>query len=214
MQNSFLDSWIKKWDRTVVFAGVFDPVHKGHISAAENALRYGRKVVFIPERVPQHKHSTSAYKDRLEMLLIATKSQLKFSVVDYPKDHQYVNETFSWLNKNYPSSGYVWLVGSDVLKHMSSWKDIDKLESLNVVDIIYFDREGSETENDSFQITKDLIAHKIKRSRKRKIQKTHAKMSSTEIRNNLVKFHNRLPDGVFDYIKSKNLYNVSDSVTE
>ncbi len=126
--DDFLESWENRQKSIIVFAGVFDPVHNGHLSAAKEALHYGSKVVFLPERVPQHKHGTTKYEHRLNMLRIATEDNGDFDVLDYPNDHHWVVETFEWLQKQYPGSKFVWLIGQDVEGNISSWPGIEKLK--------------------------------------------------------------------------------------
>lgn len=203
--NKFLLSWIDKWDRVVVFGGVFDPVHKGHLSAAKTALSHGRKVVFMPERKPQHKHGTTSYQHRLEMLKLATENESNLEVVDYPQDHHLIAPVFTWLKKHYPRSGFVWLVGSDVVEHIANWKGVDKLEALGVKKIIYFDREGEE-KPETIQISNTMTAYKIKRPRFRKNRQKHASIRSKTIRKNMPTHHTQLPESVYDYIKKHDLY--------
>lgn len=203
--NNFFDGWLKKWDCVVVYGGVFDPVHKGHVSAAETALHYGRRVVFLPERVPQHKHGTAEYMHRLKMLELATKKNSKFDVLDYPKDQQFIEPVFAWVRTQYPTSRFIWLVGSDVVEHISNWPDADKLEALGVDSIIFFDREGEE-KPETIKISDTMTAHKIKRPRFRKKRQKHASIRSKTIRKNMSTHHTQLSESVYDYIKKHDLY--------
>ena len=62
--------------RLGVFGGSFDPVHLGHLIAAEccrEQLRLDR-VVFMPAAIPPHKQDRqlAAARHRLEMLTLAT----------------------------------------------------------------------------------------------------------------------------------------------
>ena len=203
--NNFLDSWLNKWDRVVVFAGVFDPVHIGHLSAAETALRHGKRVVFLPERIPQHKHGSTDYKHRLEMLRLATQHNKRFDVLDYDQDHQFIEPVFSWLQLKYPESSFVWLVGSDVVEQIPTWSGADKLNSLFVVDVLYLDRDGDERP-ETVKISNSITAHKIKRTRYRSKHKKHAVIRSKTVRGNLATHHTQLIHEVYEYIKANNLY--------
>lgn len=191
----------------MVFAGVFDPVHKGHISAAETALKLGKKVVFLPEKKPQHKHGSTAYKHRIEMLKIATRNNKRFEVMDYPENEQFIQPVFTWLAQKYPKSGFIWLLGSDSVKYVAKWPDADKLPELNVKQIVYLERHGHDI-GETYQINEDMVASVLRRKRRWNTQKTHAKMNSMQIRDNLKSYQNQLPDGVYEYIREHNLYNL------
>ncbi|MCA9323898.1 nicotinate-nicotinamide nucleotide adenylyltransferase [Candidatus Saccharibacteria bacterium] len=207
--NDFLISWNKKWDKVVVFAGVFDPVHKAHISAAQESLKLGKRVVFLPERAPQHKHGTTAYRHRLAMLQIATNYEAKIDVLDYPQDQQYITPTFEWLLQQYPSSSFVWLVGSDVLPYMHKWPDIDKLKELRVSDVYYIERAGYEV-GQQYEVGKGLTAYRLQRKKDRHTHTSHPKINSTTIRAEIKKHQNQLPSDVYEYIRENNLYSLSD----
>ncbi|MCA9333239.1 nicotinate-nicotinamide nucleotide adenylyltransferase [Candidatus Saccharibacteria bacterium] len=204
--NNFLKSWLDKWNRIVVFAGVFDPVHKAHISAAETALTLGKKVVFLPERVPQHKHSTTDYTHRLNMLKIATKSNPRFEVLDYPEDHQYIEPVFKWLKAKYPASSFVWIVGSDVAPLMAKWPGVENLESLGVKGVYYLNRHGSEIGN-SYELDNGVVLYQLKRRRNWKKHITHSRINSASIRENTKQNRDQLPGGVFEYLVANGLYN-------
>lgn len=204
--NNFLKSWNKKYNVIVVFPGVFDPVHRGHISAAKAALSEGRKVLLIPERVPQHKHGATDYKQRLEMLRMAVADQKNIEAVDYSEEQFFVVPFFTWLKELYPDYTFKWLVGSDVVEHMHSWKDIDQLSKLDVTTIHYMNRNGSERGGQSVEVSKDVGAYMLQRRRWRRTRDTHMNMSSSKIRENLGSLASQLPDGVYEYIKTNDLY--------
>ncbi len=196
--SSFLDSWKKKYEAVIVFAGVFDPVHKGHISAAEAALKkYGSKVVFLPERTPQHKHGTTGYTHRLNMLRIATSDNPQFQVLDYPEDQQMIKETFEWVQDQLPGRSLIWLVGSDVLPLIEQWPNSDKLHDYGVDALVAVQR----TTNTDIRKVHGTDVYVSRRRRKK-----HEHLSSSFIRENLKQRSSALPDGVYDYIVKNQLY--------
>ena len=199
--SSFYESWRKKEDVVIVFAGVFDPVHKGHISAAEAAMKtVGHTVVFLPERVPQHKHGTTAYIHRLNMLRIATAHDARFTVLDYPEDQQYIVPTFNWLRTLYPDRQFVWLMGADVVPYVASWPDSEKLSELGVQRILAVSRQ----EEPSQQKVHDIYVDRVRRRRHK-----HEHLSSRFIRDDIATRHTALPDGVFAYIRANELYSAT-----
>lgn len=201
MDNDFLNTWDEKHKRVVVFAGVFDPVHIGHISAATAALRHGRAVVFMPEKIPQHKEPVAAYEQRVEMLKLATKVNEKFEVLNYPENHQYITETFTWLNKQFPDSNFVWMIGPDVINKMPDWRDLDKLKELSVVELLVPYRSG----NGGFKAIPSKIAG-VKVTPLWRKRNKHSHISSSWIKQNISKRHSALPLSVYQYVKQLKIY--------
>lgn len=206
MSDEFLESWENRQNSIVIFAGVFDPVHNGHLSAAKKALHYGDKVVFLPERVPQHKHGTTAYEHRLNMLRNATEDISEFSVLDYPNDHHWVIETFEWLKLQFPGRKFVWLIGSDVEEHIASWPGSDKLASLGVEMIAVISRD--------YEIKEYLkVVHGVNVQHIHRPMQKDEKVSSTRIRQNVKNAQSDLPSRVYEYIKAHKLYSIESSST-
>lgn len=197
--SDFLNSWEEKKNTLVVFAGVFDPVHNGHLSAAHAALHYGDKVLFMPERAPQHKHGTAAYDKRLNMLRLATASNSDFVVVDYPEDHHWVVDTFKWLKNKYPSKKFVWLVGSDVAPLMEDWPGIEQLKELGVTTVLVMKREGGDSER--VEKVGDVPTRQLLRPMGR-----DEKVGSSLIRAHVQKHKKLLPAEVYAYILENKLY--------
>jgi nicotinate-nucleotide adenylyltransferase len=197
--SNFLESWEEKNRRIVVFAGVFDPVHKGHISAAEQALHFGSKVVFLAERTPQHKHGTTAYEHRLNMLRIATNNNPQFEVVDYPNENHWIAETFLWFKERYPDSTFVWLVGNDVAPLIEKWPDSERLAEFGVKNILAARRAGH-------TLSLDKTVHETKILHIVRARKKHEKLNSTMIREDIAHNHTALPKAVWEYVQQHKLY--------
>jgi nicotinate (nicotinamide) nucleotide adenylyltransferase len=208
---NFLDSWKDKRSTVIVFAGIFDPVHIAHISAAEEALKsYGSKLVFLPEKEPQHKKGVTEYRHRLEMLKIATKSQLNMQVLDYPCKKQYIEETFSWLKAKFPNNKFIWLIGADVLPQVNRWPGHEKLKESGVEQIVVFIR------GDKHQVlsVKEIGGASVVYKKRTRAMLNHENISSSYVLEDLKHRQSALPTGVYDYIKANNLYSVTDSLSE
>ncbi|MDQ2973082.1 MAG: adenylyltransferase/cytidyltransferase family protein [bacterium] len=203
--NEFIKTWLDKRNRIVVFAGVFDPVHRGHLSAAKSALKHGKKVIFFPERKPQHKHGMTPYEHRFQMLRLACEAEPKFEVADYPEDQQFIEPFFKWLGKTYTQENFVWLVGSDVVGKISAWPGADKLKKLRVKSVIYLNRKDNERVG-VILIADGLGGIPINRTRRWRTVSTNSKMSSSNIRDDFKKYRSSVLPEIADYAVKNKLY--------
>lgn len=186
--------------RVLVFAGVFDPVHNGHVSVVEQALamRPGSKAVVVAEKIPQHKHGSTPYQHRHAMLQLAFSSNSDISVLEAPISEHTVKPFFTWLGARFHEATFSWLVGSDVLSHMSSWIDINKLPLLRVDEILCFLR-SEDNNKDVSSIGKTTVIYKENSPENKHLQ-------SKNIRQDLSFLNERVHPSVATYIKSHGLY--------
>jgi len=118
--------------------GTFDPVHYGHLVAAEEALVQFNldKVLFMPTGRPvrkTHRHVSSA-EDRYLMTVIATASNPDFEVsrmeIDRPGD-TYTVDTMAALRAQYGASAELFFItGADAVAEILTWKDADRFAGL------------------------------------------------------------------------------------
>ncbi len=122
--------------RIGVLGGTFNPIHFGHLRCAEEAREQLdlERVIFVPSATPPHKtHDVAAAKDRLEMVRLATLDNPKFSVsrVEAARGGpSYLVDTLRLLGGRYPGERIVFLLGSDALREIDSWKDWRELLTL------------------------------------------------------------------------------------
>lgn len=110
-----------------VFGGTFNPLHHGHLIAAQEA-RYRlelSEVLFVPTPRPPHKESPDvAPPRRLEMVRRAVEDRESFSVsdVEYRREGpSYTVDTLGVLGEEYPDRKLVLLAGADELIQFRSW---------------------------------------------------------------------------------------------
>jgi nicotinate-nucleotide adenylyltransferase len=124
--------------RIGILGGTFNPVHKGHLYVAEQALRKLRldKVIFVPAYMPPHKKISGnvSARDRVRMLRLAVTGKRRFSVSEYEiraRGASYSIRTARFLKrKSGKDTELFFLVGADSLAELGSWKDILKLLGL------------------------------------------------------------------------------------
>ena len=117
--------------------GTFDPVHHGHLSAANEVLdRYELdEVVFVPTGQPWQKahRQVSPAEDRYLMTVVATASNPRFSVsrVEVDRDGPtYTIDTLRQLKADYGDAELFFITGSDALAQILGWVGADELFSL------------------------------------------------------------------------------------
>ncbi|HEY8452257.1 MAG: nicotinate-nucleotide adenylyltransferase [Micromonosporaceae bacterium] len=119
--------------RIGVMGGTFDPIHHGHLVAAnEVADRFALdEVVFVPAGQPWQKGEVSPAEDRYLMTVIATASNPRFTVsrvdIDRPGP-TYTIDTLRDLRRQYGEAAQLYFItGADALQRILTWKDADEL---------------------------------------------------------------------------------------
>lgn len=123
-----------------VLGGSFDPIHLGHLRAAENAREaLGlEQVRFVPAGEPPHKPKggLSGAEDRLAMVRLATASNPAFAVSDLEVRRDgpsYTVETLLAIAAEPEGHEVFLIVGSDTLPEMESWREPQRIFELCTV---------------------------------------------------------------------------------
>jgi nicotinate-nucleotide adenylyltransferase len=118
-----------------VLGGTFDPPHNGHIALAEAAFEaLGLdEVMFLPaQRNPLKTGKQTPSNERLEMVRIAISGHPNLSVSDLELvrgGKSYALDTMLELTYARPAE-YWFILGTDALKTITSWKQPEKLVKL------------------------------------------------------------------------------------
>jgi nicotinate-nucleotide adenylyltransferase len=116
--------------RIGVFGGSFDPVHLGHLLAAECCREQARldRVIFVPAALAPHKpdRQPAAAEHRLQMLALATGGHPAFAVSRLEIDRggvSYTVDTLAELAVEHPSAELLLMLGPDALAQLPSWRE-------------------------------------------------------------------------------------------
>ena len=130
-------------EKTLVFGGAFDPVHKEHVAMCKSAMRELKisKLVLVPTSAPPHKSAGFlSFSDRCELLKTAFEG-VNFVIDDIEnvrgKDN-YSALTLPFLKEKY--GDIVYLVGGDSLEYFDTWYHPEKI--VEVCPIAVCAREG------------------------------------------------------------------------
>jgi nicotinate-nucleotide adenylyltransferase len=123
--------------RIGVMGGTFDPIHHGHLVAAEEARwQFGLdRVVFVPTGQPWQKPvGVSPAEDRYQMTVIATASNPAFAVSRLEIDHQgptYTVDTLRRLRAEQPEgTRLLFITGADAVLQILTWREPDQVLAL------------------------------------------------------------------------------------
>ncbi|TVY00483.1 nicotinate-nucleotide adenylyltransferase [Cohnella terricola] len=191
--------------RIGLLGGTFDPVHFGHLLAAQAAIEGARldEVWFIPTAIPPHKPGPGTNGERRRsMLEAAIADNPLFRVEDIELQREgtsYTIDTVTALRERHPEAEFFWIVGSDMVKDLPNWRRIAELT--RQVSFIGLERPDQPSDD-------DLLPVYI-RSRLIRAVMPPIGISSTDIRRRLregrpVRY--LLPDPVIDFIQRNGLY--------
>ena len=115
--------------RIGLFGGTFNPVHLGHLRAAEEIReKLGlEKIIFIPAHMPPHKKDAIiAARHRFEMVRIAAADNPFFEVSDseLQRDgNSYSFDTIGRFSREYgPAAELFFIIGLDAFRDIHTWK--------------------------------------------------------------------------------------------
>lgn len=127
--------------------GSFDPVHFGHLLAAQDAFEQHRldRLILVPAAQAPLKPNDvqSSTADRLGMLRAATEWDRRFEISDFELRRggvSYTVDSARHFRALYPHDELYWVIGGDQLPKLHLWKDIQELATL--VEFIFLERPG------------------------------------------------------------------------
>lgn len=185
--------------------GTFDPVHHGHLSAANEVATLFEldEVVFVPTGQPWQKsdRQVSPAEDRYLMTVIATAANPRFSVsridVDRPGP-TYTIDTLHDLRDAYVGDAELFFItGADALTQILGWRNADELFAL--AHFVGVSRPGYESV-DVAQFPAGAVTL---------VQVPVLAISSSDCRERIARGHPvayLLPDGVVQFIAKRRLY--------
>ncbi|MBN1636343.1 MAG: nicotinate-nucleotide adenylyltransferase [Deltaproteobacteria bacterium] len=134
--------------RLGVFGGTFNPIHLGHLRAAEEVrenLAFD-KIIFVPSFIPPHKDLYDVVEGhkRLEIVRRAISEYPYFDVSSFEIDQggkSYSIRTLEHLRDTYNATPY-FILGQDAFDEISTWFDTKRLFS--VAHFVVMSRPGTE----------------------------------------------------------------------
>lgn len=195
-----------------LMGGTFDPIHYGHLVAAEEArINFNlSKVIFIPAGNPPHKkdYKVTDSEHRYIMTALAVNSNPYFEVSRVEVDREgytYTVDTLKWFREKYDNSVELFFIsGADAILDILTWRKVE--EVLKYCTFIAATRPGYTSEQLERKVkeVKNLYGKEIFI-----LEVTGMAISSTDIRKKVkngqsIKY--LVPEAVEYYIIKNNLY--------
>lgn len=211
-----------KWG---LFGGTFDPVHFGHLRAAQEliALLGLDLVIFIPAAEPPHKTSRviTPFEHRLQMVRLAIEGNHQFSFSDVENERpgkSYSIDTVRHFLESPDHPELYFITGQDAFDAITTWYHWDKL--LGLCHFAVMTRPGYENRGLDHILPREIASRYIydedndlfndPRGRSVFFRKTtFLDISSSDIRARIERGRNvryLLPDSVIRYIEANRLY--------
>jgi nicotinate-nucleotide adenylyltransferase len=203
--------------RIAIIGGTFDPIHNGHLAAAQTVAStfQADEVHFVPAFSPPHKKSTGMTSPfhRFAMVVVATMSFERFRTSTIEVDaleKRYTVETLEAMSRTYPGADLLFIVGTDMYQEIETWKNFRRLFEL--AHLVIVNRPG-------YPFREDIApSQTLKPGETVTLPKTRGvfylpfveqPISSTEIREDRKQgadVRRWLPPGVWSYIERNKLY--------
>ncbi len=191
--------------KTGIFGGAFNPVHKGHVRLAEEAVKQLKlkRLLIIPTYDSPHKKTELLpYEDRAEMCRRAFGHIEGVEISDIEVKlggKSFTINTVRELRSLYPGDQFFLLIGGDMLFSFDKWFKYESLLKETKVCAVARD-------NDSLV---DMMEFANEMGRIKVLPTKAVEISSTEIREKAAKgedISDLVPEGVAEYIAQHGFY--------
>jgi len=187
-----------------LLGGSFDPVHFGHLLAAQDVLEQYTldRLILVPAaQAPlKPREVQSSPEDRMAMLRAAVEWDQRFEISDVELHRggvSYTIDSVRHFRTLFPRDELFWIIGGDQLPRINLWKEITEL--VRMVEFIFLERPGHPAKQ-----TPDIPGLRLHRCDGHLIE-----ISSSELRQRVrqgLSLHYFCPQKVIAYISAHQLY--------
>lgn len=206
-----------KVNRLGIMGGTFDPIHYGHLVAAEMARSKFNlsKVLFIPSGTPPHKDRSdiSAAGLRFEMIERAIQDNPAFDISALElerKGPSFTVDTLRVLRRTWPGHELYFITGTDALREIFFWHEAEEI--LMMTEFIGAARPGFDASDFLLQVQQE---HPETQGRIHYLEVPALAISSTDIRARVKRgqpIRYLLPEPVRHFIQQYGLYTAEGNV--
>ncbi|MNI24527.1 Nicotinate-nucleotide adenylyltransferase [compost metagenome] len=190
-----------------IMGGTFDPLHIGHMMAAESARdTYSLdEVWFMPSHIPPHKHEAGAAgTDRLAMVQHAVAGNEAFRILDWEilrGGVSYTIDTVRSLKEEYPQHEFYFIVGADMVEYLPKWHGIQELVKL--LTFIGVGRPGTPLD---LAALPSFIADKVLLADMPQVDISSTMLRARAASGRSIRY--MVPEQVYEYVQRSGLYGI------
>ncbi|WP_042203553.1 nicotinate-nucleotide adenylyltransferase [Paenibacillus camerounensis] len=190
-----------------IMGGTFDPLHIGHMLAAEAARDSFSldEIWFMPSHIPPHKHEAGASgADRLAMVKYAVEGDQSFGILDWEIVRggvSYTIDTVRRLRQEYPQHEFYFIVGADMVEYLPKWHGIHELVEL--LTFIGVGRPGTPLDLSALP---DFISGKVLLADMPQVDISSTMLRSRAAGGRSIRY--MVPEQVYEYVQRSGLYGI------
>ena len=195
--------------RIGILGGTLDPIHNGHIEIALSAMDVlGLDgVMLMPSGDPPHKPRATDKADRLAMARLAAEAHPGLTASDIEINRRgttYTVDTLSALSVERPDVAWTYIIGTDTLNTLESWREFPRIARL--CDFAVINRPGCDVGLAQMRARAITACYG---TRVTMLPLSGPALSSTRIRRQVAAgedISGSVPPAVADYIRDHGLY--------
>ena len=208
-----------------VLGGTFDPIHNGHIAAADAAQRVLDldTIMLIPSRIPPHRRDPvgATAAQRLAMAQLAAAERLRWIASSLEVDREgpsYTYDTLAELREAFPGTQIFFILGADAFAEIATWSRYPAV--LDLANFVVVSRPGITLDSlrervpSAFEHRAPCLPSQLRHlgseeTRVILVEAPTPDVSSTEIRHRVrggYSLADVVPRSVAEYIKAHRLY--------
>ncbi len=190
--------------KTGLYFGSFNPIHIGHLAIANYILEFTDLselwFVLSPHNPLKKKSTLLDDRQRLEMVRLALGDDQRFRVSDIEfklPQPSYTIDTLAYLEEKFPEREFALIMGSDNLKTLHKWKNIDNI--LKNYQIFVYPRPGFSADEKALKVPNKIT---ITRAPLMEISSVFIRKAIKNGKD--VQYF--LPEKVYEYIREMHFY--------
>ena len=183
-------------NRIALFGTSADPPTIGHKKILEELSNFYSCVIAYASDNPKKKHKESIFFRKLLLETLIKDINNPKIIFNQKISSQWAIESIEECKKIYPFSKIDFVIGSDLITEIFSWKDFDKI--IHTVELLIIKREGYPIESKTLKMLKtNKVIFEI------------SSLNIPNISSSMVRLDNNysdLPKSLIDIVKKNNLY--------